>query len=165
MTLSTEIVNLNSQLVSREQLLRINNATAKETSLLSSERFDYLTRVALIAMCIPNVAFLLAFQQNDDYDGLHFLWFKRRIQRFIYVDRVVVAEEYRRHGLGRTLYAKLFERAKELGHSTIVCEVNLQPPNLASDAFHAAHGFQEVGRATFNEGRKIVRYLCRQSDS
>jgi predicted GNAT superfamily acetyltransferase len=60
------------------------------------------------------------------------------------------------------LYADLFRRASENGHSTIACEVNAQPPNPTSDAFHAALGFVQVGTATFDDGAKTVRYLVRQ---
>jgi predicted GNAT superfamily acetyltransferase len=35
------------------------------------------------------------------------------------------------------------------------------PPNPASDAFHAALGFAEVGSARLFDGMKTVRYLAR----
>jgi predicted GNAT superfamily acetyltransferase len=41
-----------------------------------------------------------------------------------------------------------------------VCEVNAEPPNPASDAFHAAMGFAEVGSATLGGGKQ-VRYFER----
>jgi uncharacterized protein len=144
----------------REALLRLNNASARETSLLTPERFDRLIRSARVALFIPPaVALLLAFEDTDDYDGGHFLWFRSRPGRFLYIDRVVVAAEWRRHGLARMLYDDLFKRAARLGHSRIVCEVNLEPPNPVSDQFHGALGFAEIGRATFNDGAKTVRYL------
>ena len=43
----------------------------------------------------------------------------------------------------------------------LVCEVNCEPPNPASDAFHAAVGFTEVARAAIHRGSKVVRYLAR----
>jgi hypothetical protein len=43
----------------------------------------------------------------------------------------------------------------------VVCEVNSDPPNPASDAFHAAMEFSEVGRAAIHHGSKTVRYLAR----
>jgi len=40
----------------------------------------------------------------------------------------------------------------------------VDPPNPASDAFHAAHGFSEVGRSAIHGGSKTVRYLSRALD-
>jgi predicted GNAT superfamily acetyltransferase len=41
----------------------------------------------------------------------------------------------------------------------VCCEVNSDPPNPLSDAFHAALGFREVGRAFLPDRGKSVRYL------
>jgi predicted GNAT superfamily acetyltransferase len=106
-------------------------------------------------------AFLLAFDQNADYDGWNFTWFRERLDTFLYVDRIVVGGGYRRLGLGRQLYEDCFRRAGALGHQRIACEVNVRPPNPVSDAFHAELGFAEVGRGTTGEGVKLVRYLVR----
>lgn len=155
-----EVLDLRGHHSSRDALLGVNNASARETSLLTLERFDRMIDCASVATFIaPDQAFLLAFEQADDYDGIHFNWFRSRYDRFLYVDRVVVAEEHRSRGLGRILYADLFARAEEFGHDRIVCEVNVQPPNPGSDKFHWAQGFGEVGRATIDDGAKTVRYL------
>ena len=144
----------------REALLYLNNASARETSLLTLKRFDRLIRSAHVALFIPPaVALLLAFEDTDDYDGGHFLWFRRRPGRFLYVDRIVISEEWRRRGLARMLYEELFKRAGQLGHSRIVGEVNVEPPNPVSDQFHEALGFAEIGRAIIDDGAKTVRYL------
>lgn len=144
----------------REALLRVGNASARETSHLSADQFDRLIDRAGIALIIPPAqAFLIAFQNTDGYDGGHFLWFGDRFDRFVYIDRVVVADHDRRRGLGRMLYAETFERAARMGHTRVVCEVNVEPPNPVSDRFHAELGFAEVGRATIGNGAKTVRYL------
>jgi predicted GNAT superfamily acetyltransferase len=70
----------------------------------------------------------------------------------------------RGRGLARRLYLDLFERATRGGHICVVCEVNSEPPNPASDAFHAALGFAEVGSASIHNGSKTVRYLLRPLD-
>jgi predicted GNAT superfamily acetyltransferase len=158
--LLSEVLDLHGHHSPRNALLRVNNASARETSLLSPELFDRMVGSASVATFIePGKAFLLAFEQTDDYDGIHFKWFQSRYDRFLYVDRVVVAEDHRSHGYGRILYADLFTRAEELGHNCIVCEVNAQPPNPGSDRFHSAQGFRDVGRATIDNGAKTVRYL------
>jgi predicted GNAT superfamily acetyltransferase len=99
------------------------------------------------------------FDQGAQYDSPNFLWFRSRYPRFVYVDRIVVASSARGRGLARRLYDDLFKQAIAAGHDRVVCEVNMQPPNPASDAFHAALGFVEVGTATIHDGNRTVRYL------
>jgi predicted GNAT superfamily acetyltransferase len=142
--------------------LALNNAHATELSWLEPERLATLIRHAFLARRIGDVdALLLAFDQDADYDSPNFLWFRARYRRFVYVDRVVVAPAARGRGYARRLYDDLFERARGAGHDQVVCEVNAQPPNPASDAFHLTMGFREVGSDVIHGGRKTVRYLRR----
>ena len=143
-------------------LLALNNAHAQELSWLEPERLEHMVGQAFLARRIGNLdAYLLAFDQDADYDSPNFLWFRTRYPRFVYVDRIVVVASARGRGCARRLYRDLFEHAESAGHERVVCEVNISPPNPASDAFHAALGFAEVGSASVHEGRKTVRYLLR----
>jgi predicted GNAT superfamily acetyltransferase len=154
---------LKSDSPGRELLLKLNNDNARETSQLTADRFDSMIQSACVATLIePALAFMLAFDQDDKYDGGHFQWFRQRLERFLYIDRVIVAATHRRHGLGRLLYEDLIGRAGQSGCPLIACEVNFQPPNPISDAFHARFGFVEIGRATMDGGAKGVRYLVRR---
>ena len=103
----------------------------------------------------------MAFDQGADYDSPNYLWFRARHSRFVYVDRIVVDPAMRKRGLAQLLYADLFRCAAGAGHDRIVCEVNSDPPNPGSDAFHEALGFVEVGHAAIHGGAKTVRYLSR----
>jgi len=142
-------------------LLTLNNAHAQELSWLEAERLQYLVREAFVARRIGNLdAFLLAFDQDARYDSPNFIWFRARYPRFVYVDRIVVAPSARGRGCARRLYHDLFEHAVRAGHDRVVCEVNKMPPNAASDAFHAALGFVEVGTASVHGGSRTVRYLA-----
>jgi uncharacterized protein len=146
-------------------LLALNNAHAQELSWLTPDRLAHLVGEAFHARRIGEVdAFLLAFDQNADYDSPNFLWFRGRYPGFVYVDRIVVAASARGRGLAGLLYRDLFALAARDGHSIIVCEVNSAPPNPASDAFHLGLGFSEVGSARIHDGRKTVRYLLRGLD-
>jgi len=143
-------------------LLALNNAHAQELSWLEPERLEYLIGEAFLARRIGNFdAFLLAFDQDARYDSPNFLWFRARYPRFVYVDRIVVAASARGRGYARRLYDDLFEHAVRSGHDRVVCEVNQHPPNPASDAFHAALSFAEVGTATIYDGSRTVQYLSR----
>lgn len=143
-------------------ILALNNAHAVELSWLTAERLSELLGRAFHGRRIGDAeAFLLAFDQDADYDSPNFLWFRARYPRFVYIDRVVVAPSARGRGHARRLYAELLERARAAGHDRVVCEVNAAPPNPASDAFHAALGFTPVGEADIHGGSKTVRYLVR----
>ena len=143
-------------------LLGLNNENAAQLSHLTLADFGGLIDEAFCAAAIGEAdALLLAFDQAASYDSPNFLWFRERYDRFVYVDRVVTALAARGKGYARALYCELFARAKAAAHSRIVCEVNFDPPNPASDAFHAALGFAEVGRDTIHNGTKTVRYLLR----
>jgi predicted GNAT superfamily acetyltransferase len=143
-----------------QALLALNNAHAQELSWLKPARLEQLVKEAFLARRIGEIdAFMLAFDQDARYDSPNFLWFCSRYPRFVYVDRIVVASSARGRGCARRLYRDLFEHARRAGHAHVVCEVNTSPPNPASDAFHTALGFVEVGAARVYDGSRTVRYL------
>jgi predicted GNAT superfamily acetyltransferase len=141
--------------------LELNNAHAVELSLQTEPSFRRLVRMACYARCTEaGEALLIAFDQDAPYGNENFAWWRSRAARFVYVDRVVVEPAHRRRGLARLLYEDLFGFARRMGHDRVVCEVNLSPPNPASDAFHRSLGFRFEGSANLTKAPKEVRYLC-----
>lgn len=150
------------QAVDEAAVLILNNENAAELSWLEPEELSALVGTSFSASRIGDLeAFLLTFDQTAAYDSPNFLWFRERYPRFVYVDRIVVAASARGRGHARRLYEDLFARAAAAGHDIVTCEVNLDPPNPASDAFHAALGFREVGEAVIHGGKKAVRYYAK----
>ena len=142
-------------------ILALNNRHAEELSWLEAERLSFLLSQAFYARRIGSVeAFIMTFDQDADYDSPNFLWLKQRYPRFVYVDRIVIDPAARKHGYGRILYEAFLDKARADGHTLACCEINLDPPNPGSDAFHARMGFSVVGQATLADG-KSVRYLTR----
>jgi predicted GNAT superfamily acetyltransferase len=142
-------------------LLPLNNAHAKETSALDNASFAALLDMAFYARGIDRgaTAFLIALDHNAAYTSPNFLWFKAARESFVYIDRIIVLSSARGRGIARLLYDDLFSAARKAGHDRVVCEVNIDPPNLVSEAFHATMGFERVGEATIRNGTKTVRYL------
>jgi len=62
----------------------------------------------------------------------------------------------RPHGIGALLYRDLFSFAAASAIDLVACEFDVDPPNPASERFHARFGFREVGRRWLDDGRKQV---------
>jgi hypothetical protein len=142
-------------------VLALNNAHAAEVNALTAEGLAGLVAVAARARVADDGAgFLLAFDQATPVQGPNHAWFLAREPAFLYVDRVVVAEAARGRGLARALYDDLADAA---GGRPLVCEVNVEPPNPGSLAFHARLGFADAGEAVDPRNGKRVRYLVRRN--
>ncbi len=129
-------------------------------SPMSAERLAHLhvqSAVHVVAEANGEViAFLLAFREGADYNSLNYQWFASRYERFLYVDRVVVSGRARASGLGSKLYEHVFVQAASDAVPLVTCEFDLQPPNPASERFHAKFGFVEVGQQSAAAGTKLV---------
>jgi uncharacterized protein len=146
-----------------DALLALSNAQEREIGVFSRTAFAELVGLSFrTRMTQTRDAFLIALGEKAPEVAPNYRWFAARYDRFVYVDRVVVAESARRKGLARLLYEDLFEAAALAGYPRVCCEVNSDPPNPVSDAFHAALGFAEVGRAFLPDRDKTVRYLMRE---
>jgi predicted GNAT superfamily acetyltransferase len=144
-----------------DALSALNNSHAVELSWVEKAQFENMILSAVYARGIaPAKAFLLAFDQTASYNNVNFLWFRTRYETFIYVDRVVVDLAFRGQGAARALYEDLFEFARPQRQSLIVCEVNVDPPNPASEIFHKRLGFAHVGENVIPSGKR-VQYLAK----
>lgn len=143
-------------------LLALNNAEAEAVNALTREGFEGLLRSAFAArLAEEGLGFLIAFDHATPPQGPNHAWFTARESYFAYVDRVVVAAAARGQGVARALYADLAALARAERVGLMVCEVNLDPPNPASLAFHERLGFTAAGEATDPRNGKRVRYLRR----
>lgn len=142
-------------------VLFLNNINAKETSTLDEAGLKGLLDMAFYARGIERgaTAFLIALEHSAAYVNPNFMWFQASRRSFVYIDRIVVSISARGQGIARLLYEDLFAAAKLCGHDRVVCEVNIEPPNPISEAFHLAMGFEAVGQATIHNGRKTVGYF------
>lgn len=145
-----------------DEVLVINEAAVPKVSSIGRDRLaklheeSFYLRKAVVDGKLAGL--LLALDQGADYDSPNFLWFKSRYERFVYIDRVMVADGFRRLGIGIKLYADLEFRARSVT-SSLMCEVNLEPPNPGSIAFHESIGFREVGQQDTYDGAVRVSLM------
>ncbi len=138
-----------------------------EAALVELHRQAAYHRVAEVAGSL--VGFLLAVGPGQPYESPNYRWFAARTEDFLYIDRVVVSGEHQGRGVGRALYDDVIAWARRHGVGRLVCEVNAEPPNPVSDAFHARFGFVEVGTQWVAGGTKRVSLrelaLARRSEA
>ena len=104
-------------------------------------------------------AFLIAYDQSAAYDSPHFERFKKKLDRFYYIDRIAIAPSLQGAGLARRFYQDLEDLARVQGAGHLCAEVNIEPPNPASHAFHQSFGFVEDGQITVETSYGVVKTL------
>jgi uncharacterized protein len=145
------------------KLLALNNAHALELSFETDASFTaLLNRASFICADPEGLALLVGFHQDCDYNNPNFHWLKNHFPKFNYIDRVVVSEAARGRGLARALYSAFEQDARTNKLERLVCEINSDPPNLASDSFHHALGFKPVGEQRLEAKGKTVRYWAKE---
>jgi predicted GNAT superfamily acetyltransferase len=145
------------------EVLALNEASVAETSPLGVSALSALAAQADYFQVLIEGAgvagFVLALRERATYANPNFEWFLRGYQRFLYVDRVVVAATHRHAGVGSRLYADLERHARATDAGVLACEVNVEPPNAPSLQFHHKLGFREVGR--LSSPAKLVALLVK----
>lgn len=140
-------------------ILALNATFVAVLSPMDRERLEQLHGQAALHRVIEYegqvAAFLLALRESVNYDSPNYRWFGTRYSRFLYVDRVVVAGDWQAQGAGRRLYQEAHAFALRNEVPVIVCEFDIEPPNPASQRFHARQGFREVGRQSLGGGKVV----------
>lgn len=102
------------------------------------------------------LGFVIGFRTGSDYASVNYRFFEDRGSDHLYIDRIVVEEAARGMRIGQTLYNRVFALAIAEGRSEVTCEVNVEPPNPGSLAFHSRLGFSEVGRQDTDPGKTVA---------
>ena len=146
---------------SLKAIYTLNQTNSPEVGFLDS--MDYLKELlekSYINLCVKNdneiIGFMVCFREGSDYSSKNYKFFMDNEDHFIYIDRVVIKEEFRRKGIANHLYTLIEEIATEEG-SPLCCEVNTFPENKPSIGFHKKFGFIGIGKNDFEEN-SVVYY-------
>lgn len=145
-----------------EPALALNNANVPELNELDADevvRLADLAEAALVAEVGGQFAgFCWVLGPGQPYASLNYTWFSRTYDHFVYLDRIAVAPEFRRYGIGKAFYEALI--VEFTGRAPVLtCEVNVRPRNETSLRFHHSIGFREVGQQDTDAGTKTVSLL------
>lgn len=134
-----------------ERILSINRESLPGVAVLECDYFEVLIRVCdyfrVIEVDSKVAGYIFAMNQDASYDAEEFQWFGHHLsEKFLYIDQVAIGQGWRNNGFGTLLYEDLEEYAAKGSVSILACEVNYDPPNKKSQAFHRRLDFREVGR-------------------
>lgn len=150
-----------------EAALALNNAAVPAVNHHDAASFAALVAMAdrswVVATDDRLCALLVTFAPDAGYESANYRWVQERFDDFRYVDRIVVDPDYKRQGLGSRLYGAFEDHARAVGAARLLCEVNVDPPNPQSIAFHLAAGWQPIADRRHGPG-KVVRYFQRPFD-
>lgn len=141
----------------------INVANVPEVGDVTLERLAWLHEMTAISTGVfandgSMLGFCMVFPPDTAYDSVNYTWFMERGDDAYYLDRVAFSQAARRQGLGTRLYDAVEQRirveSREIRRLTL--EVNTNPPNAASMAFHTGRGYLEVGRQSTPYGTEVA---------
>lgn len=153
-----------------EQVLDLNAAALPAVATLDRPELVRLMALSPEHLAIESnadsvIGYALIFTSDADYDGEEFHRLRQRLAApFLYIDQIVIDESARGKGLGRAVYDRLAQRAQQGGMNFLACEVNTQPANPASLAFHRRLGFADLAPMATRDGREVV-LLARRLDA
>jgi uncharacterized protein len=141
-----------------EQVLELNEESVKALSpldLTGVEKHQQLAAVSVVWDTDGQVlAFAFAFAPGSTYESINYRWHGERFADFLYLDRIAVSSRARRSGIASKIYDYIEALATE--HGRMVCEVNSDPPNEESLAFHGKRGYRPIGRLRQIDGHESV---------
>jgi predicted GNAT superfamily acetyltransferase len=144
----------------------MNEAAVPAVSHVSIEELRDLDSMAehfMVAVQGDALAgFIILLASGASYTSLNYQWFSVRFNDFLYVDRIVIDSSFHRQGIASRFYAQAWDTACQRS-IPLTCEVNVEPPNPQSMAFHEALGFHELGRQPTEGGAKQVSLMAREN--
>jgi predicted GNAT superfamily acetyltransferase len=141
-------------------ILEINEANVPAVGSATVAHLRHLhaeSAIALVTEVDGEVAgFCIVFGPGADYESVNYRWFMEHRPTSMYLDRVAFDGRFHGRGLGTEMYAEVDGRIREdhPDSTGLSLEVNIDPPNDPSLAFHRKLGFTEVGRQ-MSKGIKV----------
>ena len=150
-------------------ILALNAACEPAVSEMSAQDYRSIAaqahRVLIAEAAIDGAGgkpagFVILIRPGSAYPSDNYGWFESKFDRHLYIDRIAVSDTARGTGAGRALYEEALRMAAALGEERLTAEVNEDPPNPESMAFHDKLGFRFLLSRPSRSG-KVVAMLER----
>ncbi len=145
-----------------DSILSLNNQNTPAVSELDLDGLHNLFNFSLYRLVLFDdhslIGFCFILGKGETYTSDNYRWVSENYDNFEYLDRIVIADEYRGKGYGRAFYEFWSEKNSALPQ---LLEVNIKPMNRDSILFHEKLGFVAVGEQDTEGGKKRVQYMAR----
>lgn len=140
-------------------IIPANNAEIPAVSLLEEERLREIleaAETAVVAEVDDEVAgFVFGLPSGlDGFESSNYEWFHQQLDDFVYIERIVVLPGNQGLGIGRRLYDEVVDASDA---PVLVSEVNTNPRNDGSLAFHDRYGFEPIGEMVYGDGIECAK--------
>jgi uncharacterized protein len=131
-----------------EFILALNAASKPAVSTMGGQDLHDITgwahRILVAELDGERCGFLILIRPGTAYPSDNYAWFEAKFDHHLYIDRIAVSEFAKGRGVGRALYDEATRIALKNGDQRLTCEVNVDPPNPQSMAFHERVGFRRL---------------------
>ena len=150
-----------------EQCHNINEENVPEVGSRSLDDFKELVDKSDFSLCVAEdnspLGYIICFQNNkntneymDKIGHKNYAEIRKRIDSFLYVDRVAIDVKYRNKKLGSNLYYKAIDFAKKNSIANLAAEINLLPRiNTSSLNFHKKLEFVEIDKIKYADDYEV----------
>lgn len=124
-----------------DTIVDLNQGALEGVGPLDHESLALLVKQADQALVLDDggdvAGFVITLPIGAVYDSSRYEWFEDRLDEYVYLDRIVVAETHRRQGVASRLYDAV--------ESDLPVALEVYETNEPSLEFHRQRGYQEVG--------------------
>ena len=140
-------------------LLVLNNASTPAVNPLTLEELKSILFLSekcwVVEIDRELAAAMIIIGPDQNYSSDNYTWLETQFSNYCYVDRIMVDENHKRKGFGNNLYRELEKYAERKGAHMLLCEVNLEPPNPQSIAFHSQLDWEPFFEREHAPGKKV----------
>lgn len=124
-----------------DTIIELNETALEGVGSLDHEGLALLVKQADQALVCEEAGdiagFVITLPPGSVYDSSRYDWFEKRLDEYVYLDRIVVSREHRRKGVASRLYDAV--------EADVPVALEVYDTNEPSLAFHERRGYRQVG--------------------
>lgn len=124
-----------------DPIVDLNQSALEGVGPLDHESLALLVKQSDQALVLDDdgdiAGFVITLPTGAVYDSSRYEWFEERLEEYVYLDRIVVAETHRRKGVASKLYDAI--------ESDLPVALEVYDTNGPSKEFHRRRGYRKVG--------------------